>query len=313
MYLVTGGGGFIGSHLVRALVRRGTPVRILDNETTGGPWRVADVLDDVEWIHGDVRDSGAVHRACSGVEVVLHHAAVASVPRSIAEPELTYTTNVTGTLNVLQAAHNRGVRRVVVASSAAVYGNLAITPKTETLPTQPVSPYGAHKLAAESYCRVWQQLYGLDTVALRYFNVFGPGQDPQGDYAAVIPRFIAAALAGQSPTIYGTGEQSRDFIYVQNVVDVNLLVAVAPAAAGMVVNVGTGARVTLNQLVAELSRIVGRPIRPIYAPARAGDIHESLADISLLRTTLGYEPEVSFADGLAATVHAFQAETQPAV
>jgi nucleoside-diphosphate-sugar epimerase len=308
MYLVTGGGGFIGSHLVRALVQRGERVRVLDNNSSGGPQRIADVLKHVEWIDGDVCDLDTVRRACLGVEVVLHQAAVASVPRSVAEPMMTHASNVTGTLYILMAARDAGVRRVVFASSSAVYGNLATTPKTETLPTQPLSPYGVQKLAAESYCRIWHSIYGLETVALRYFNVFGPSQDPQSEYAAVIPRFITRALAGEPLVIYGDGEQSRDFIYISDVVKANLLAAVTPQAAGAVMNVGTGAKITLNQLVAELGCIIERSIPVSYEEARSGDVRESLADITLLRTILDFEPTVSFSEGLQQTVHAFQAE-----
>ncbi len=308
MYLVTGGGGFIGSHLVRALVQRGERVRVLDNNSSGGPQRIADVLNQVEWIDGDVCDLDTVRQACRGVEVALHQAAVASVPRSIAEPMETHASNVTGTLHILMAARDAGVRRVVFASSSAVYGNMATTPKTETLPTQPLSPYGVQKLAAESYCRIWHSIYGLETVALRYFNVFGPSQDPQSEYAAVIPRFIVRALAGEPLVIYGDGEQSRDFIYISDVVKANLLAAVTPQAAGAVMNVGTGAQITLNQLVAELGCIIEQPIPVSYEEARPGDVRESLADITLLRTTLNFEPTVSFSEGLQQTVHAFQAE-----
>ena len=305
MYLVTGGGGFIGAHLVRALVGRGERVRVLDNGSSGGAWRVGEALAAVEWIEGDIRDQETVRRACAGVDVVLHHAAVASVPRSIAEPEMTHACNVDGTLNVLIAAQRAGVRRVVFASSSAVYGDQPTSPKAESLPLRPLSPYGAHKVAGEAYCQVWHSLYGLETVALRYFNVFGPGQDPQSEYAAVIPRFIAAALAGQAPTIYGDGEQSRDFISVGNVVEANLLAATVPAAAGAVLNVGGGISVTLNQLVAEIGQAIGRELRPQYAPSRPGDVRESLADITRLRATLGYMPAVSFSAGLAQTVAAF--------
>lgn len=310
MYLVTGGGGFIGSHLVRALVRRGERVRVLENGAAGpvaaSGARIADVRDAVEWIAGDVRDVETLRRASAGVEVVLHQAALASVPASIADPEGAHATNATGTLNVLQAARAAGVRRVVVASSSAVYGNLPTTPKSELLPTVPLSPYGVQKLTAESYAHIWHSIYGLETVALRYFNVFGPGQDPASEYAAVIPRFITAALVGRAPTVYGDGEQSRDFIYVGNVVDVNLLAATVPAAAGAILNVGTGTSLTLNQLLVELGRILGREIVPVYAPPQPGDVRESLADISRLRATLGYTPAVSFAQGLAETVRAFQ-------
>jgi len=311
MYLVTGGGGFIGAHLVRALVRRGERVRVLDNGSSGGPHRIADVLADVEWIAGDVRDLPTVRRACAGVGVILHHAAIASVPRSVAAPDESHATNLTGTLHVLLAARDAGVRRVVFASSSAVYGNLATTPLSEALPTRPLSPYGAQKLAAEDYCRVWHALFGLETVALRYFNVFGPGQNPAGDYAAVIPRFIAAALRGERPTIFGDGEQSRDFIFIRDVVDANLRAATAPEAAGVVLNVGTGASTTLNRLVAELGKILGREVRPIHEAGRPGDVRASEADIALLRATLGFAPSIPFAEGLAATVRALGDAAEP--
>ncbi len=307
MYLVTGGGGFIGSHLVRTLVQRGERVRVLENGFSGSRQRIADVLDDVEWIDGDIRNVETVQRACVGVEVVLHQAAVASVPRSIAEPEMTHETNITGTVNVLQAARAAGARRVVFASSSAVYGNLPDSPKHEAMPVQPLSPYGVQKLAAESYCRIWHGIYGLETVALRYFNVFGPAQDPASEYAAVIPRFISAVLAGRTPVIYGDGEQSRDFIPVQDVVEANLHAATAMGAAGSVMNVGLGASVTLNRLVDEIGRIIGKPVQPVYEPARAGDVRESVADTSLLRATLSYTPAVSFSEGLELTLRAFEA------
>ncbi len=310
MYLVTGGGGFIGSHLVRTLVRRGERVRVLDNGFAGSRDRIADVLGHVEWIDGDIRDAEMVRRACRGVEVVLHHAAVASPFRSIAEPLMAHDVNVTGTLNVLIAARDESVRRVVFASSAAVYGNLPTTPKIEALPLQPVSPYGVHKLAGESYCPVWHSIYGLETVALRYFNVFGPSQDPKSEYAAVIPRFITTVLAGETPVVYGDGEQSRDFIYVGNVVDINLLAATVPAAAGMIMNVGTGKKITLNLLLAEIGRIVGREIVATYEPVRPGDVYESLADVSRLRSVLQYEPAVSFGEGIERTLRAYEASAR---
>ncbi len=309
MYLVTGGGGFIGSHLVRALVQRGIQVRVLDNTSSGSRERIADILHAVEWVDGDIRDTDTLRKVCQDAEVILHQAAVASVPRSIAEPNMTHATNITGTLNVLLAARDAGVRRVVFASSSAVYGNLPATPKTEMMPVQPLSPYGVQKLAAESYCRIWHTIYGLETVALRYFNVFGPAQDPQSEYAAVIPRFISAVVEGRTPIVYGDGEQSRDFIYISNVVDMNLLAATVPDAAGQVINVGTGEKITLNQLLAELGRISKQPLHPHYEAARSGDVRESLADISLMRTVLGYTPAVSFAQGLALTFQAFEANS----
>ncbi len=305
MYLVTGGGGFIGSHIVRALVERGERVRVLDNSSSGGRERISDVLGDVEWLEGDIRDPEMLASACRSVEVILHHAAVVSTQRSIREPQMVHAVNLSGTLNVLVAAHEGGVRRVVMASSAAVYGDLPFSPKAETQPVQPLSPYGVHKLASEAYCAVWYALYGLETVALRYFNVFGPGQDPQGEYAAVVPRFISKVVAGGQPTIYGDGNQSRDFIYVGNVVEINLLAATLPAAAGQIFNVGMGQSVTLNHLIETLGQILGREIQPIYHAPRAGDIRDSLADITRLQTTLGYHPRVSFRDGLERTTRAF--------
>ena len=302
MYLVTGGGGFIGSHLVRRLVQLGGRVRVLDNGLVGSREALDDVLDDVEWIDGDVRDQEIVARACKRVVVVFHHAAIASVAQSVADPLETHATNVMGTLNVLMAAQRAGARRVIYASSSAVYGNLPVLPKHEDLPVQPLSPYGVQKLAAESYARVWHATYGLETVVLRYFNVFGPGQDPYSEYSGVVPRFLSAALDGTSPLIYGDGEQARDFIYVSNVVDVNMVAARSPHAAGGVFNVAMGRSVTLNELVSSIGRILGRPVHPRHKPARAGEVRISSADISRLRNVLGYEPAVSFADGLELTL-----------
>ncbi len=309
MYLVTGGGGFIGSHIARALVRQHQQVRIFDNGMGGSPARVSDVQADIEWIAGDVRDSAALQRALRGVEVVFHQAAMASVPRSIAEPDVAHAINMTGTLNVLEAARAAGVRRVVYASSSAVYGLASGSPTSESMPVDPLSPYAVQKLAGEHYCRVWQRLHGLETVALRYFNVYGPMQDPQSDYAAVIPKFVTTVLNGGTPTIFGDGEQSRDFIYIDDVVGANLRAAQRPEGDGHVFNVGTGARSTINQLVAELTRIIGREVHPIYKDSRPGDVRESVADISQLREALGYQPTVTFADGLDRTVAAYGAHT----
>ncbi len=305
MYLVTGGGGFIGSHLVRALVLRGERVRVVDNGFSGSRQRVADVLDDIEWIDGDVRDNQTMRRACRGVDVVLHQAAIPSVAQSVEDPELTNEVNLGGTLNTLLAARDAGVRRVVLASSSAVYGNRPGIPKAETQPTEALSPYAAQKLGAETYCQVWHSLYGVETVALRYFNVFGPGQDPRSEYAAAIPRFIQALLAGETLTIFGDGEQKRDFVYVSNIVDINLRAATAPQAAGLIMNAGAGHGVTINQLVDSLSQIAGRGIQAVHAAPRPGEVRESVADISLMREALAYEPAVSLVDGLALTLSAF--------
>lgn len=303
VFLVTGGGGFIGSHLVRRLVAQGARVRILDNGSNGSLDNIADVADDVEWIDGDVRDADAVGQAMRGVEVVFHHAAVASVADSIRHPLEAHETNIGGTLNVLTTARNHSVRRVICASSAAVYGNLPGLPKHEESPLQPLSPYGVQKLTAESYARVWHSVYGLETVALRYFNVFGPGQDPAGEYAGVVSRFLGAVLDGDVPTIFGDGEQSRDFIYVSDVVEVNLLAARMPVA-GTVMNVASGRPTTLNALVAQIGRIVGRKLHPRYQPALPGEVRASVADITLLRTLLDYEPRVAVAEGVERTFQA---------
>lgn len=308
MNLVTGGGGFIGSHLTRALVKRGDRVRVLDNLSTGSRRRLADVVGDLEWIEGDIRDAETVRRACAGVDTVYHHAAIASVARSVEEPGLTNDVNISGTLNMLTAARDCGARRLVFASSSAVYGAIVATPKIETLPTVPTSPYGIQKMAGELYVSSWYTLYGLETVALRYFNVFGPGQDPRGGYAAVIPRWIAAALASESVTIYGNGEQSRDFIHVSDVVAINLAAAAHPAAAGAVFNVGTGQSSTLLTLADEIGRAVGHPLAMHLEPARAGDLFESVADTTRLRSVLGYTPTTNFASGIANTVDAYLSE-----
>lgn len=305
MYLVTGGGGFIGSHLVRALVRTGAQVRVLDSDPTGARTHLGDLCGEFEWIDGDVRDAELMARACRGVAVIFHLAALASVPYSIAHPAETHETNVTGTLNTLLAARDAGVRRVIVSSSCAVYGDSPVTPKSERLPPAPVSPYGAQKLAAEGYCQAFTSAYGLETTALRYFNVFGPGQDPHSAYSAVVPRFLAAVRDGEYPVIFGDGEQSRDFIYVGNVVEANLRAATAPAAPGEILNVGTGTPVTINELVAAIGRVTGRTLAPVYAAARAGDIRESAADITQLRMLLDYTPTISLEEGLQLTARAW--------
>lgn len=311
MMLVTGGGGFIGSHLTRELVQRGERVRVLDNSQSGGKRRLTDVLSDIEWIDGDIRDRDVVSRACQQVDTIFHQAAVASVSRSVADPSMTHDVNVNGTMNVLIAAGASGVRRVVYASSSAVYGDSDVTPKDETLPAFPTSPYGVQKLAAELYCSIWYDLYGLETVPLRYFNVYGPGQDPDSEYSAVIPRFISAAIAGKPLTIFGTGKQSRDFIHVSDVVAINLLAAATPAAAGKTINVGAGRSVTLLALVTEIGRALGRELTVRFDSPRAGDLFESVASITRLTATLNYAPVVDFAEGVSQTVEAYQSEGVP--
>lgn len=300
--LVTGGAGFIGSQLVERLLRLGADVRVLDNFSTGHRANLAGLSDDIDVVEGDIQSYERVHNAVRGCDAVLHQAALPSVPRSIADPLTSHATNATGTLNVLLAARDEDVRRLVFASSSSVYGAVEGLPKRESMQTMPISPYGTAKLAAESYCRSFHDVYGLETVALRYFNVFGPRQDPNSEYAAVIPKFIASYAAGRAPTIFGDGEQSRDFTYVDNIVDANLAALNAPGVSGRVYNVACGERITLNGLTDELRGQMGIDIEPVHGPARPGDIPHSLADIGRARDELGYDPKVAFAEGLRRTI-----------
>ena len=305
--LVTGGGGFIGSHLAEHLLEQGHRVFILDNFATGRRSSVAALAGEVELIEGDIQSYERVNKAAAGCEVVFHLAALPSVPRSIQDPLTSNATNVIGTLNVLLAARDHGVRRVVLASSSSVYGSSAGTaPKQESKPAVPISPYATAKLAGEGYARSFFGVYGLETVALRYFNVFGPRQDPTSQYAAVIPNFITALMAGQRPVIFGDGEQSRDFTYVANIVEANMLAMNAPGIAGKVYNIACGERVTLNHLVRELCDLIGSDVETAYAAPRAGDIRHSLADLSLARSELGYEPTVLLREGLERTIDHFR-------
>jgi nucleoside-diphosphate-sugar epimerase len=298
--LVTGGAGFIGSNLVRALLARGDEVRVLDNFSTGYR-RNLETLD-VELVEGDLRSYERVATAVNGVEVVFHQGALPSVPRSIQDPLSSSAVNVEGTLNVLLAARDAGVRRVVFASSSSVYGDAPGMPRRESQPLAPLAPYAVSKLAAEQYCMVANRVFGLETVALRYFNVFGEYQDPLSGYAAVIPKFIRIMLDGERPTIFGDGETSRDFTHVENIVEANLAAAAAPAAVGRVMNVAIGSSHTLNELVQTLSRLLDTDLEPDYAPSRPGDVTESLADVSLARELIGYEPSVAFEEGLERTI-----------
>ncbi len=311
-YLVTGGAGFIGSNLVEALVAEGHTVRVLDNLATGQRHNLARWLDRIELIEGDIRAYHVVLAAMQGVDYVLHQAALPSVPRSVQDPITSNAVNVDGTLHVLHAARAAGVRRVVFASSSSVYGSNPALPKQEAMCPQPASPYAISKLAAEQYCQVFWQVYGLETVALRYFNVFGPRQDPHSDYAAVIPRFIRAMAAGEPVTIHGDGTQSRDFTYIDNAVQANLLACTAPDAAGSVLNVACGSRFTLLDLVDRLAEILGCTPQVVHTAPRPGDVPHSQADISRAQSLLGYVPVVDFVDGLRRTV-AWQlsAEAQP--
>src|SRR5215218_7947011 len=300
--LVTGGGGFIGSHLAARLASLGQSVRILDNFATGRRSNVLALGGEVELVEGDIQSYERVHNAVRGCEVVFHQAALPSVPRSVRDPLTSNAANVIGTLNVLLAARDSGVRRVVFASSSSVYGSVPDLPKREDLPTLPISPYAVAKLAGEGYCRSFTEVYGLETVALRYFNVFGARQDPLSQYAAVIPNFITGALRGEPPTIFGDGEQSRDFTYVDNVVEGNILAMSAPGIAGGAYNVACGDRISLNDLVAAIGRVLGKSIEPRYEPARPGDVKHSMADSSRAREDFGYEVIVPFEEGLARTV-----------
>jgi len=300
-YLVTGGAGFMGSHLVEALVERGERVRVLDNLSTGRRQNIIPLLKDIEFVEGDLRDAEAVRRAVEGIDYVLHQAAIPSVTRSVRDPIPTETANVVGTLNLLLAAREAGVRRVVYASSSSVYGDSPTLPKVETMPPHPKSPYAVSKLAVEHYCRVFTELHGLETVGLRYFNVFGPRQDPTSEYAAVIPKFITAMLHGERPTIYGDGAQSRDFTYVSNVVAANLLAITTPGMGGRVFNAAASARYTLLQLVDMLNEILGTHIEPIFGPARPGDVKHSQAGIALIMEC-GYQVQIDFRAGLQRTV-----------
>jgi UDP-N-acetylglucosamine/UDP-N-acetyl-alpha-D-glucosaminouronate 4-epimerase len=307
--LVTGGAGFIGSHLAARLLERGYSVRILDNFATGRRSNLLALEGQAEVMEGDIQSYERVSRAVSGCEVVFHQAALPSVPRSIQDPLTSNATNVIGTLNVLLAARERGVRRVVVASSSSVYGASPKLPKHEDDPALPISPYATAKLASENYARSFHCVYGLQTVMLRYFNVFGPRQDPASEYAAVIPRFITRLAAGESPVIYGDGEQSRDFTYVDNVVQANLLAHETEDAAGRVYNIACGQRVTLNQLLAEIRSITGSDAPPAFAAPRPGEVRHSLADITRAREQLSYEPVVDLCAGLRLTVESLLSES----
>jgi UDP-glucose 4-epimerase len=300
--LVTGGAGFIGSNLAERLVRDGHDVRVLDNFSTGRRENLAELGDQIELIEGDIQSYERVHTAVRGCDTVFHQAALPSVPRSIQDPLTSNATNVTGTLNVLLAARDSGVRRVVFASSSSIYGANPDLPKREDMPVVPIAPYAVSKLAAEGYCRAFHRVYGIETVALRYFNVFGPRQDPMSQYAAVIPRFIRAALGGARAVIYGDGEQSRDFTHVDNAVEANVLAASAHGVVGEVFNIACGERVSLNAILAELSGLTGERIEPEHEEARPGEVRHSLADISRARSELGYTPSVDLSQGLESTL-----------
>ena len=305
-YLVTGGAGFIGSHLVERLVREGALVRVVDNLSTGRRENLAAVWEKIEWIPGDVCDTRLMREAAEGVDCIFHQAALASVPRILEAPLETHAACATGTLSVLEAARRAGVRRVVYAASSSAYGNRPTSPKQESDLPEPISPYGAAKLAGEYYCQAFTASFGLETVVLRYFNVFGPRQDPDSPYSAVIPIFITAILRGRRPVIYGDGRQSRDFVYVENVVEANLLAAHSPAAVGQVLNIGGGQATDLLTLLAVLAGLLHKKVQPEFAPPRPGDVRESLADIHLAQRLLGYQAQIDLEEGLRRSIAYYQ-------
>jgi len=313
-FLVTGGAGFIGSHIAEALVRRGDRVRVLDNLSTGNLANLAAFRDRIEWIEGDIVNAATVDRAVEGVDCIFHEAALASVPRSLEAPLDTHAACVTGTVTLLDAARRAGVRRVVYAGSSSAYGDQPFVSKRETDLPAPISPYGAAKLAAEYYCRAFSASFQLETVVLRYFNVFGPRQDPSSPYSGVLAKFITLMLKGDRPTMFGDGEQSRDFTYIDNTVEANLLAWQAPTsqAAGRVFNVATGRRVTLNETFQALKRLTSYSGEPVYGAERGGDIKHSLADISAAEKNLGYKPKVDFEDGLRTTVEWYRGQEKTA-
>ena len=300
-YLVTGGAGFIGSHLCEELVRRGERVRVVDSLITGKRQNLAH-LPQVEFMEGDLADIDVARRAVHGIEYVLHQAAIPSVPRSVEDPLTSNRANLDASVNILVAARDANVKRLVYAGSSSAYGNSEVLPKVETMPTAPLSPYALQKLVAEQYCQMFTTLYGFETVTIRYFNVFGPRQDPSSPYSGVISLFISALCDGRRPTIYGDGEQTRDFTYVTNVVDSVLRACHAPEASGEVINVATAGRISLNQLFAIVKREVGSSLEPNYSNPRAGDVRDSQADIGKAQRLLGYTPIVSFEEGLGRTV-----------
>ncbi len=298
IFLVTGGAGFIGSHLTEGLVKRGHQVRVIDNFATGKRKNIAHLLDKIELIEGDIRNPEDCKKAVVGVSVVLHQAAIPSVPKSVKDPVTSHQANVDGTFNMLMAAKDAGVKRFVYAASSSAYGDTEVSPKHEKILPGPKSPYAVNKLVGEYYCRAFYECFGLQTIALRYFNVFGPRQDPASQYAAAIPAFVTAILEDRQPTVYGDGEQSRDFTFIENVIEANLLAAGAPETHGEVINVACGQSVTINEIIGKINELLDKNIKPIYANPRPGDVRHSLADISLAEEIIGYKPVVYFDEGL---------------
>jgi len=297
-YLVTGGAGFIGSHLVERLVEQGHKVRVLDNFLTGKRANLEPVAGRIDLIEGDMADPAVCARACEGIQVVLHEGAMPSVPKSVADPGLSHRCNITGVIEMLIAARDAGVKRFIYAASSSAYGESEVLPKIESMAPSPLSPYAVQKLAGEHYCTAFYRCYGLETVSLRYFNVFGPRQDPTSQYAAAIPAFVTSILAGKPPTVYGDGEQTRDFSYIENTIKANLLAADAPKLTGEVLNIACGESVTVNRVIAEINELLGKNVRLNYVDPRPGDIRHSWADISKAADVIGYKPEVMFSEGL---------------
>jgi len=302
MYLVTGGAGFIGSHIVDALVKSGKKVRVIDNLSTGSAANLAHIINDIEFIEGDIRDTNLLDKAMKGIDFCFHEAALPSVARSVEDPITVNQVNIDGTLNLLFAAKKNKVKRFIYASSSSAYGDSPSLPKKEDMKPHPLSPYAVSKLTGEYYCGVFYSVYGLETLCLRYFNVFGPRQDPNSQYAAVIPKFITCFFRNTSPQIYGDGTQSRDFTYIDNVVYANMLAIEAKSTSGQVLNIACGRRTSLNDLVELLKNLLSSKVSPDYAEPRAGDIKHSLADISKARYILGYSPKTSFEQGIKKTI-----------
>ncbi|MFH1371161.1 MAG: SDR family oxidoreductase [Planctomycetota bacterium] len=297
-FLVTGGAGFIGSNICRKLVSQGCFVRVIDNLLTGKKSNISAILDKIEFLEADMGDPDVAQQAMKGIDVVLHEGALPSVPRSVDDPAATHKHCVDATFTLLLAARDAKVKRFVYAASSSAYGDTPTLPKVETMPVNPLSPYAAAKLMGEYYCSVFSKVFGLETVSLRYFNVFGPQQDPTSQYAAAIPAFVTSILKDKPPTVYGDGEQSRDFTYVDNVVEANLLAARAKKTAGEVVNIACGEAITVNAIIKMINELVGKSVKSIYAPARKGDVKHSLADITLAKKLIGYKPVIGFKEGL---------------
>ncbi|MCB9851941.1 MAG: SDR family oxidoreductase [Phycisphaerales bacterium] len=309
-FLVTGGAGFIGSHLVRGLLGRGHAVRVLDDFSSGKRENLHDTIANIDLIEGNAADPAVARRACADMEVVLHEAAIPSVPRSIDDPESSHIANTNGTFQLLLAARDAGVRRFVYAASSSAYGETPQLPKVESMPTSPLSPYAVQKLSGEHYCKVFYDCYGLSTLALRYFNVFGPYQNPKSQYAAAIPAFVTAILRGESPTVYGDGEQTRDFTYIDNVIEANCLAAEAAEARGEALNIACGASISVNRIIAMINEHLGANVKPNYVPNRPGDIRDSWADIRLAQERIGYTPIVDIAEGLSRTIEWYKSRSQ---